>query len=464
MARGSTEAESLESWLTHKPRGGGSSKFLKGWKEDGHCDTWMHTARLPLAVWRHPFPMYVMVKDKQTNEEVKHVFGKKFTCHENESVLEHPWRDKNTGLREKPPERCGLCKFGEWLWQQCVAWLETHNWDKDAKVWTKNGKSRGLDPCTLLFDFVSDAKDTENNQLHAGGISNFFGQKDAPDELIAAMKKAKIRGDEAWKENCNVKCEYALCVVNNDDIDAGVVVATETQALGEAIKEEIQRVWKSQKQNIQKAPYCIQWEYFPKEQFSKKYKATALMTIAPNPRVLKLIRGEAPDLTELKKPFNQLAMRATLETHCLVKDIPWDDFFPDEKQIAKWNEEDAEEESAKKEVDDDADAGDAAGESDDDADAGDDAATVEEEVACDNPKCKKPMKLSASECPHCGHKYEVEAAAEPEPVKPKLKTRADVAKEKADAVKAKTGGKATAPKTKAEEADDDDDQSAEIPF
>lgn len=480
-ARGSTEFDSLEGWLGHKSRGGGGGKFFSKWKEKGSAQVWLHTQRLPLAIWRHPFPMYVVVKDKDDKDiEVKHVFSKKFVCHEDESVLTHPWRDKNTGEREHPPKRCGLCKFNDWLWMQILAWLDTHTWDNDEKEWKENkkGKGEGIDPCTKIFEFESEAKDSENVTMYAGGCCGFFGLKELPKEVSLAMKAKKIRGDEVWKQNASVKCESVMCIVNNDDIAAGVQIAVETQALGDKVKEEIQRVWKSNEINIQKQPYVIEWGYNEKEIFSKKYSATSIMKIKPSDRVLKLIRGEAPDLTELKKTFDQQKMRATLEEHCLLEDVPWDDLFPSEKQEREWAKEDAEAEEEEKkpsrEPGDDEEEDEAGNDDDDDSESDDkDKDEDDEMVACD--ECKKPIKLSAKKCPHCGHKYEDDAEEEEEEEekeeeKPKLKSRSEIAKEKAES-KSKTekktekkSEKKSDKKPSKKDDDEDDDQDSEIPF
>jgi hypothetical protein len=497
MGRGATEFNSLEGWLGHKGRSGGGGKYLSKWKEKGTCDVWLHTKRLPLAIWRHQFPTYVVVDDKESKEKVKHVFSKKYVCHEDESVLEHPWRDKVTEEREKPPQRCALCKFADYLWMQIVAWVDTHVWDDAKKAWKekKAGKGKGIDPCALLFEFESEAKASENVSMYAGGFCNYFGKKELPTDVAKAMKVNKILGNEVWKQNCNVKCESVMCVVNNDDVAAGVQIAVEAQALGDAVKKEIQRVWKSNEINIQKQPYVIEWGYDEKESFSKKYAATSKLKVKPSERVLKLIRGEAPDLTELKKPFNQQQMRLTFEKHCLLSDVPWDEIFPSKEQEKKWAEEDAaanerdedEDESEESDESSDDEGGDDA-ESDDDAEDSDDedekpkAKTSkpakkkdddeesedsdEEMVACD--ECGKAMKLSATKCPHCGHKYsedEEEPEEEAEEEKPKLKSRAEMAKEKAAAASKKSAPPKKASKKKEESEDDEDgDQEDGIPF
>lgn len=492
MGRGSQDFDTMDSWLGHKPRSG-NSNMLKGWKKKpGKIETWMHVKRLPMALWQHPFPMPTMVKDKTSGEQVKNIFSKKFTCHETEEVLGHPWRDKTTGEREEAPQRCGMCKFGDWLWLQIVAWVETHRWeasedDKKNGKWVerKKGKGTGLDPCSVLFDFISDADKKQNVTMHVGGYCGYFGQKaeNLPTDVKKAMARYHIAGSEAWKENSNAKCSYVMCIVDNNDVGKGMQIADETQALGEKVKEVITKTFKSNELNIQKSPYCIEWEYKENEEFSKKYEATALLMKKPNARILKLIRGEAPDLTDLKTPFDQRKMAALFEKICLLKNdegeslVPWDEIFPDDQQIEKWAAEDAAEEEST--ADDEGDEEEETSSSDDEEEsesAEDDDSEEEEDeqmVKCDNPKCAKPMKLSASECPHCGKKYEVEGEepeSEPEPAK--IPTRAELAaaaKNKANgsSKKPEASAKATNSKKKKKEdvsdADEDPDGDAEGP-
>lgn len=480
MARGAQEFGSMDEFLKHKTKGGGG-KFLSGWKKKpGYFNAWMHVARLPMALWRHPFPIYKITKNKTSGEEEKHVYSQEFTCHENEDVLTHPWRDKVTKELEYPPQRCGMHKFADYLWMEIIAWLDTHTWDDSAKAWAekKKGKGKGIDPCAKLFNFVSEVSDEESTLIHVGGYCGYLGQKpeNLPSDVKKAMARAKIAGSEVWKENCNAKCKYILCVVDDDDPGKGVQIATETQALGDRIKEVIQKVFKSEDINIQKHPYLIKWEYDDAKEFSKKYDATQIMKVKPSPRVLKLIRGDAPDLTELKTPFKQQGMRAIFEEHCLLKNVPWDDIFPTEEQEEEWAKEDAAEEVEEPEApsDEEEEVADDDEEDDEEEDEDDD-----EMVACD--ECKKPMKVTAKKCPHCDHEYEVEEEEEeekpePEPTKV-LKTRAERAKE-AEQAKAKVeksskkpvkeekpkAKKKEEPAEESEDADDDDDDGDQLPF
>lgn len=469
----------MEGWLGHKGRSGGGGKYLSKWKEDGSVDVWLHTKRLPLVIWRHPVPTYVVVDDKDKDEKVKHVFSKKYVCHEDEAVLEHPWRDKVTGEREKPPQRCALCKFSDHLWMQILEWLDTHTWDESGKAWKekKSGKGKGIDPCTIIFEFESEAKSSENVTMYAGGFCGFFSQRELPSDVVKAMKAKRILGNEIWKQNGNVKSESVMCVVNQADVSAGVQIAVEAQALGDAVKKEIQRVWKSNEINIQKQPYVIEWTYDEKEQFSKKYGATSKLKVKPSDRVLKLIRGEAPDLTELKKPFNQQQMRLIFEKHCLLTDIDWNEIFPTKEQEKKWASDDAEaaEASESEESDDESEESDDESDSSSDDESGDDSDKNDESddeesedsddmVACD--ECGKAMKLSATKCPHCGHKYGDDGEEEEEKKeeeKPKLKSRSEMAKAKAAPPK-KAAPPAAKKSSKKKDEDDDDAQEDGIPF
>lgn len=481
MGRGVTKHQSMRDWLKSPPpgKGGGAGQFLKGWKKKpGFIDTWLHAKLLPMTVWQHGIPTLTIVEDRDTKEKTTRVFPKRYTCHETEEVLDALyWREEKGNPmsdRKHPPKRCGVCKFVEWVWQQCWLWLDTHDWDDDSKSWTekKKGKGKGLDPCMVLFKFVGD-EDKETQTIHAGGLCGLFGKKDLPDALMkrdeksgkpigGAMKHAGISPKDAWSENWTVKAQSVMCVVDNDNPAGGVQISTETKELGEKVKDEISRVYKSQEVDIQRTPYCIRWEYDEKAQMGKMYTATAMMKIQPTDRIMKLIRGQAPDLSSLETPFNQDTTRSYLERHCKTKLVPWDELFPTKDQIKEWAKEDeSEEEEESEEEDEPADKDEEEDEEEEDED--------DDLVACD--KCEKPMKADATECPHCGEKYEVEKDdAEPEPEPPKkMKTRSEIAAEKK--AKAEKEKKSTSSKkskdedtSKDEGSDDDTNQDDEIPF
>lgn len=459
MARGVTRFKSLRGFAGH--RGGTRGKFLSKWKEKGSIEVWFHTKELPIAIWRHGIPQIVTIKDRDNKKiEVAHVWTKNLVCHEEEAVLDSQYfRDRDTGVRNNPPERCGICKLIEWCYQQAVLFEET----RDQK------KPKGLSFTTPIFRFEGDDP-KETTTLHIGGITNLFG-KDLTDAQKEDLREAKISLKHAWKENAWAKCNYAMLVVDNAHPETGCQIAVEAGLLGDRVKKVIEAELEDNETDIQRSPYAIKWKYLENEsEFNKKYDAVPLRKLKPSKRILEIIRGEAPELPDdLTTPFNQQAVRSSLERHCLLPKgtVPWDVLFPSEDQSKAWEVEDEEAEKAAAI----ADAEEVSEEEGDDepSDADEDAATSddededeeEEEFACDNEKCGKPVKASDTVCPHCGFKFEVdgeeEAAAEPEPAPKPMRSRSE-------ALAAKSGGSGGSKGNKKKEEpappDDDDD----IPF
>lgn len=415
--RGATQFKSMKSFAGH--RAGGRSKFISKWKENGNSagkkgctgslETWMHRKTLPLATYRHSFPIPTMVKDKDDkSKQVKRIFSKTFVCHETEATLEGQYfRDRDTGARKHPIERCGACKLVEWCYQQAVL-FEEHRGSK---------KPKGLSFTTPIFRFESEDEPNDNITLHIGGIANLFG-KDLTDAQKKDLKESKIRlsGDNgAWRENAWAKCQYGMFVVDNANVDDGVQLAVEAGTLG----DEIKRVLNDELDNnldIQKMPYCIRWEYYKNEaDLKKKYKARPLRTMKPSARIMKLISGEAPTYPEdLTEPFNQQTLRAILERACILPKgvVPWDELFPTKEQSAKWAKEDAEAAAEEEDEDEEEEEEETPARSrtkgGDDEDEDDDADEDEdEEFACDNDDCDQIVKASDTECPKCGTKFKV---------------------------------------------------------
>jgi hypothetical protein len=445
MARGTQRFTNTNSFAKNRS-GGPRTPYLKWRKETGgKLQGWLSTKELPMKTFRHGIPMVQIRDDKDDrSKKVKHVWSRMFVCHETVETLEANWRDKDTGERKHPYERCGLCKLTEWCYQQAMIYEET----RDEK------KPKGLSAVTPLFHFESDEPE-ETTTLHVGGLCNLFGDDDLSAELKADIKKAKIRLDRAWMENAKARCQYAMFVVDNAHPEAGVQIAVEAKLLGDKVKELMEDELEKNEVDIQKRPYCMEWEYRPSEkEFSKKYKATVVrkndVKIKPTGRILALIRGEVPKLPEdVTEPFNQQSMRTILENHCVLPDksiVPWAELFPSKEQTAAWDKEDAEanrkekaqEEAAEKELakesedveteDDDDDEDDE--ESDDEDDNEDDEESDDEDdeeddesIECDD--CETEMKLEDTECSNCGATYDPDTGKLVAHGKKKMKTRAE---------------------------------------
>lgn len=390
---GVTEFDDFDGFAGHEPskrRG----TFLSKWKEDKSITVWMHTKRPPLAIWRHPIPTIVdITKDEKTT---RRVFPKSYTCPEYEELLAKQYFRDEHGERQDPPRKCGVCKLIDWFYEQCLLFDSTKG--KKGICWTDK-----------VFHFeADDSKETKT--LRAGGICGLFNERDMEDERLEQLKRAKINLREDWAQNMHAKMQYAFCVVNNDDVDAGVQIATESKALGDAVKTVIRKTKKAkgaEAGSYALNPYPIEWEFDKTKQFSAMYDATRLEDVEITSKIRKLIVTDPPpDLSEITKPLNQKIVRLALEEACLIKGVPWDELFTPSKEDDDEEEEKPAKRSAKAEPESERRPA---------AKAKKDPEPEDALVECD--ECGKPMKLSASKCPHCGAKYDV-AAEEPAPPPP----------------------------------------------
>ena len=382
------EMNSLDDFLDHRSSDRSGGQFLSKWKKDKRVDVWLHTKRLPIALWRHGLPRVAVIeKDGQPE---RHVWGGNYVCWEDEKVLKAQYRRDENGQREKPPAHCPICRLIDWAWRAV---------DSGKVDWTKP-----------LFRFEGDDP-KETQVLHVGGICNLFGQDDLSEEQKKQLKKAGISQQEAWKENAFAKMSYLFCVVDNAHPGNGVQIAIEANLLGDKVKDVLADARESlgnDKGNPFTHPFCIQWEHRPDEKaFNKKYHARRMERIAITDEISKLIRGPAPDLENTLAPFNKATMRAILEKACLLKGVPWDKIFDVEEPEA------------------DTAVGNVPEPEDDAPEVTTSDAAEDDMVACD--ACGKAMSPDAAECPHCGQKYEVEAAAPPPPPPPpKLRKRSEL--------------------------------------
>jgi hypothetical protein len=456
---------SMAAFAGHRTGSSGGGDYLKNWKKAAVFDAWFHTQVLPIAVWVHGFPKTLTVKG------VKHVWLDMQVCPESESVLDEQYfraeKGEPTSPRKKPPQRCGICKLVEWAYQQCFL-FEDHREENEAFIAAgKLGKVKGIRFTTPIFKFEADVP-TETQIYYLGGICNLL-KKEMGDAQKKDLLAAKIPKTAVWSNSQYAKCKYAMCVVNNDRPDDGVQIAIETSGLADSVKAVFNTTLESLGRDIETDPYVVRWKYHKDADLpNDKYSALAMPAIKLSPRIAKLIRGEVPTeaLQKATRPANQQLVRLMLETHCVLppNTVPWDDLFPTAAQEKKWAEEqEAEEAEAEEAAGHPGHAQERAPGDDDE----EDEAEAEELFECDNPKCKKPVKGSDAECPHCGHKYEVadkeeaeevEEEVEEAPPPKKLPSRAEVLAAKAAA--AKGGTKAKAKPAEAE----DDDQGAEIPF
>lgn len=472
MAHGSVRKFNNYSAFRSHRSGGSGGGFLKGWKSNenngisGRIRIWLHAHQAPTAAWMHNLPYIRVMEDKKdrSKKAVAHVYSQNYVCHEEESVLEQQYFRHDDASRKNPPKRCGICKLLEWCYQQANLFEEILDEKDDLKAQLdastlskadfgtamKEIKARpeqGINFVTPLFKFEGDVAD-ETRVIYLGGICNLFKTDKFTDRQTKAVSDAGIvigGKTGAWRDKALAQQHFLMTVVNHDRPEDGVQITNEKGSLGDKTKKALEDAVKQMDREYDVDPFCIEWSFNSKEKdMNKMYDAVSMFTLKPGDRILPLITGEAPDLTPHLEKFNQQSVRATLEKHCLLEDgvVPWDDLFPTAEQSKAWAAEDEERAAAEGEGGDDEDpfaapraGGTPAADEDD------------EEVACDD--CKKPMKASASVCPHCGKKYDVgdgddddgdKQDSEPPPPQPPpakgLRTRAEIAAEKAKAAAA----------------------------
>lgn len=470
-----TYGMSIRDFTKHKPReGGGGRHYLssKEWKEKGQCIVWLTRAPI-LSLWRHPFQRIETRENKTTHEKTNEVWGDKLVCYETEDTLSRQsFRDRDTSERETPPEKCPVCLLNEHL-----------------RGLVEDGKISWLDP-VFRFKGTDESKAVT---LYAGGMYGAFsgrgwnmgryerGKKDLTDEEKAELKKIGVYAKDSFKHTLMAKLEYAIAVVDDGDPKKGVQVSIESQLLGQKIQTAIAKRMEDlgeEEGDPVSHPYAIKWVYNKNAvNFGDTYDAVVLSKIPLRPEVRALLAAEPPDMAPLAQRFNPQTIQARMQKHVNPKIsplIPWKEIFG---KVTEADYKDSLAPRSREEVkrtvsvpaapkkDDD-------GWSDYDPAAaaapparGSAPAAQDETIVCDNPKCAKPIQIDWAACPHCGMKFDADAA-EPAPEPPKMRTRAE-----ARAAAAKGGGApaprpapAPAPASEPAAADDWGGDDDGIPF
>lgn len=381
----------LDDFLSHKS---GRGRKVLTWKKrrPPAITTWLHTRALLATVWRHPWVR--LVERDVDGELVREYWGEEFVCHESEEVLRRQYRVRD-GRREVPPVKCPFCKLLAYLREQ----IEDGHLKLHEKV------------------FVFDAGD-EERVYTAGGLCNAFRRDMSADEK-AALKKAGVRLNEAWKQNAMAKCSYIFTIADHDDLAAGPQVCVETTALGDAVKEVVRQKMagceNERDGNPLINPYAIRWEYHEDEpEFGKKYRAYEYGKAKYTSEVEAVIRdADPPDISALTQPGDVERLRASMESAARIA-LPFDDFFGESSGGSRAGR--GGDAGARKSASRGGSApeparavrGDAArGEVSDRAARG--AARARPAVKmipCD--ECGAPMPETATECPACGARYELD--------------------------------------------------------
>jgi len=303
-----TEFNSVDDFLGHSANGRRGGKFMKSWKKQGSCRIFLHTRRLPVAVWRHSVPQLTVFDDKKTGDSIKAFWGRDLGCWENETFLKQQYFRDGDDYQE--PENCAICRLIN------VVLDMVH---KDELDWTQP-----------IFKFTGATEAKDNRIIHAGGLTNMFGSKNLSREQIEQLKHAGIRRDQAWGQNMHAKCQYVLTLVDADKPENGVVIDSEPQSVGQKIKKVIADTQASlgmEEGNPFLHPYCIELTFDENATMNEMYNARRIERVKMTPEIERMItQDDPPDLASALRPFNQAALKAFLQEYAVV-DLPWDDIF-----------------------------------------------------------------------------------------------------------------------------------------
>lgn len=325
----------LDDFLSESDGGSWENNRLDNWRKRRPPEiyTWMHTTQLPKSVWRHSFPRVTMWKDKKTGRSRKAIFGQQFVSHEPEEILKAQFfRDRETGLRQKPPTRCPFSIFLQWIqdgidageipWTQPLFRFEVQNENDDGEL------------------------ESDVRVIHAGGIVGMFGKKDMSEDEKSELRRAGIvlrvkdkPWEGAWAQNATAKQSFVFPIVDEDAPGKGIQIATESKLLRQAVAGVIEAYREdlrdpklkrliSEAFDPFKHPYCIKWSYDGQaKSFNDTYTAVKVGTVELTPEVEELIRGPKPDISQEIAPLNLKSLRSIFEAHCVMDGIPWDEFF-----------------------------------------------------------------------------------------------------------------------------------------
>jgi hypothetical protein len=303
--------QNVDDFLNHRTRAGGGA-YLSSWKKDGSgsIDVWLHCELFSAPCWNHPVPHLVELERDGEKELVP--IAQRWVCHESEELLKRQFfyekGGERDGEREMPPVLCPMDMVIE-----------------EVRRLYRSGKIGWTDP---VFEWRGTR---ESLVVLAGGIDGSFGSKDLSREQLRALRVADVKRngpDGAYKQNLRAKLNYLFCLVDANDVEAGLQKAFEAKALGEklkkAIRDEIKRARSRQdpegrQGNPTVNPYPIEWTYDDSKDFDEKYDVLCKTREQPTERILQLIRGPAPNVDHDLEPGNCFSLRVELEEHCVLK-------------------------------------------------------------------------------------------------------------------------------------------------
>lgn len=255
---------------------------LRNWKDDGQIDVWIHTNS---KFFKRIFIMipYVAEEEDEKTGKAKRII-KYFPYVSHEETNDFLNRKRNGEYY-----RCPLLRFTDWL-------TDNGYIDDDETVFEVSIDDRKRDRICSKADFLGDTK--------AGGD---------------------------WKLAMKPSLQYVMAVIDNKNVEDGIVVTAETYSLGEAIKKVVRDRLESVGEEIGDPalnPYCFRWKFNPHARIpGEYYNAIALEREELTDEIKELIDQPGVDIDNWIIPGDVDFLRKIFEEHITIDNVPWDDLF-----------------------------------------------------------------------------------------------------------------------------------------
>jgi hypothetical protein len=327
-------AQSLDDFLNHRTQEKGAGR-LKSWKKDGKLRHFLHTKHPPTAVWAHAWPTIVTLRDRDTNVEIRHVWGRDYTCLESEALLKSQYFRFDDGTRKVPPCACGQCKLNEWFYQRLA---------------------RGILPIdTPVFKIDGDVQE-ENTTIYLGGLLNLLKPEKLSDATKSRLveKGISLNYKHTRRQNLIARANYIVVLCGVDAPADGARITKITAGHGDKIKKAISdeikkgleiaalkkgaRLSEAEENAIKASldpfgatPYMFEWTFDPNLDAQNMYGVVAYAGVPASEAVRAVITGDPVDLSREFADLNPAKLRMKLERACILPkgdQPPWDEFFP----------------------------------------------------------------------------------------------------------------------------------------
>jgi hypothetical protein len=254
---------------------GGDRMYLREWrKSDGFIIVWVHTASRFNNRLFHLIPYEREIEKDGKKKKVIFYFA--FVCHESVEARN----------RKLAPKHCPVCRLIELL-------SEDGTVSDDEVV------------------FQAQVGDTKRDKIST---------------------KADFCGLEggSWSGSFTARQQIVLVVVDNDHVDDGLRVATETFTLGEALKKAVKQemdVNGPEEGDPHQNPYAFKWKYNPKAKLSTDYYSVyAYRKEELTAEIAELLAEPPVDVSEYTMPGDTQQLREIFDNHIMI-DVDMDELF-----------------------------------------------------------------------------------------------------------------------------------------